>query len=294
MRTNLALLASLVSLSAFAAPPPQPVASGPVMGPAAQQRYREAVGLVTSNNFSQATEVLNGLAAEFPRVPEIFASRCSAQLGLKHYPEAEADCVYALALKPQLASTLYALAIAEESQGKTDAAVGHYRQYASLDDSQAVYKQQAQARINALTAVPVGPLPVAAPPPPGAAPSSPAVVAGPQRPVGTLVIYRNHFMRQEFNRITLFLDGRMVGDIGHNQYVEIQAEHGEHFLEARTPTYSVFQMPIILTSPVNIGSAVNYINFDHVAGYPAMVNIAAEQARNEIREDCTRAYTRRM
>lgn len=296
MRTllrTLPALAVLLASNALGNPPPTPRAAEPVMTPVAQARYRDAVAMVTAGNHSGATEALNALAGEYPRVAEIFASRCSAQLGLRHNAEAEADCAYALRLKPQLLSALYALAIAEENQGKAQAALQHYRQYAAYDEAQAPYRAQALARVSALTAVPTGPLPVAAPPPPGAG-QEPQAAAQPQTRLSTLVVYRNRLMRQEYSQLTLFVDGRPVGDIRHDQWVEIQLEPGDHYVEARTAVYSIFMRPIILSTPVQVGSAPVYVGFDYVMGAPAMVTVPAEQAREEIRQDCHKAYTRRL
>jgi tetratricopeptide (TPR) repeat protein len=289
----LVLAVAVLSTSALAAPPRAPAAAEPVMTPVAQTRYRDAVAMVTSGNYSGATETLNALAGEYPRVAEIFASRCSAQLGLAHHAEAAADCTYALTLKPQLASARYALAIAEEGMGKTQAAITHYREYAAYDDAQAPYKAQALARVNALTAVPTGPLPVAAPPAPGAAAGAPAAAQAQGRQ-GTIVVYRNRLMRTEYSQLTLFVDGRPVGDIGHDQYVEIQIDAGDHYVEARTAVYSIFMRPIVLSSPVTVGAGASYLGFDYVMGQPALVQVPAETARNEIRQDCRKAYTRKL
>src|SRR4051812_12404896 len=92
----------------FSPPPPpptaQPVAAAPstTFTPEAMARYQDAVAKVQAGAHGPATEVLNSLAAEYPRIPEIFASRCSAQLGLQHFAAAEADCAYALRVRPQM------------------------------------------------------------------------------------------------------------------------------------------------------------------------------------------------
>ncbi|MGQ0507984.1 MAG: hypothetical protein ACT4TC_21990 [Myxococcaceae bacterium] len=54
----------------------------------------------------------------------------------------------------------------------------------------------------------------------------------PQPRRGTLVVYRNHFFQGGNDQVTLHLDGRVVGDIGHDQYGELNVPAGEHMLEA--------------------------------------------------------------
>ncbi len=78
--------------------------------------------------------LLNALAADHPKWPEVFASRCSAQLGLQHWDSAAADCTYALQLKPHLPTAVYGLAVAQDGQGKRPEAAKTYREYAQLND----------------------------------------------------------------------------------------------------------------------------------------------------------------
>lgn len=260
----------------------------------ATAQYRDAVAKVTAGSYGPATEVLNALAAQYPRVPEVFATRCSAQLGLRRYKEAEADCAYAVGLRPNLPSALYGLAMAEDNQQKVDAAITHYRKYAALSDPQAVSKPQAAARADVLEGQ--NPLPVAAPPPmaPGPAPVQ-AAVAG----TGTLLIYRNHLMAGTryggVQQVSLALDGKPVGDIAHDQYVEVIVPAGSHLLEARFAVDNIFEVAKVLTLPVDLApNASTYVNFDYVGGQMQMRLMPAAQGRKEIQEDCTKAYTRRM
>jgi len=174
---------------------PLAVLAQPTMSPEATNQYRDAVAKMQAGAYGPATEVLNALAAQYPRVAEIFASRCSAQLGLRRPPAAEADCAYALVLRPNLASAVYGLAMAEDGQGKNELAAGHYRQYAALNDPQAIYKDRALARASQLDSK--GASAVAPPPPPGAAPAAAApapVAAQPSGPMGSLFVYRNHHL----------------------------------------------------------------------------------------------------
>src|SRR4051812_40868023 len=85
-----------------AAAPAAAPSSGTGVPEAAKPRYRDAVAAVSGGRFQEATVLLNQLAAEYPQVAELYAARCSAQLGLKQPVYAEADCTYALKLKPSL------------------------------------------------------------------------------------------------------------------------------------------------------------------------------------------------
>ncbi len=266
----------------------------PTLSPEALARYSDAVAKVQAGQHGPATEVLNGLAAEYPRVAEVFASRCSAQLGLRHFPAAEADCAYALAVRPNLPAAVYGLATAEELQGKTEAAIGHYRAYVALEDPQATYKPQASARLRELEGGSA--LPVPPPPPmvgPGAQPTAPT------GQLGTLLVYRNHMIasnsRGRAQQVSLVLDGKPVGDIAHDQFVEIQVGTGNHLLEARFAVDNIFEVGRVLSVSIDLNASVpSYVNFDTVGGQLMLRNVPTEQGRKEIKDDCTKAFTRKM
>jgi hypothetical protein len=80
----------------------EPPGTRATLSPEALERYRQASTAVIEGRFSEATASLNALAASYPQVPEVFAARCSAQLGLRQFSFAEADCAYALRLNPAL------------------------------------------------------------------------------------------------------------------------------------------------------------------------------------------------
>lgn len=270
------------------------LAAEPTLTPEAASQYRDAAAKVQAGDYAAASELLNALAAQYPRVPEIFTTRCSLQLGLRRGATAEADCTYALALRPNLPSAVYGLAIAEDSLGKTELAIGHYRQYAALEDPQAVYKEQALARANQLSARALaGAPPVAAP---VAAPA-----AAPVGEVGTVILYRNHFLGGDrwgvggVQQITLYVDGKLAGDLWHDQYVEIQAAPGSHTIEARFSLSSIFPAPQVLSVPVSLAlNAPAYLNFDTVGGAVQLVPVAPEKGKREIAEDCKKAWSRRL
>lgn len=117
----------------------------------ASQRYREAVEHVGAGRYQDATLVINQLTTEYPRVAELYATRCSAQLGLKQPQYAEVDCAYALKLKPSLSMAMYGLASAEEAQGKRELAARHFREYQRDPGARGDLKDQAGKRAEALS-----------------------------------------------------------------------------------------------------------------------------------------------
>jgi hypothetical protein len=121
-------------------------------------RYETAVGYLAASQFSESAAILDTLIAEFPRVPEYFAARAQTQLGLRQYVFATADAQYALAIKPQLGSSLYTLAAAEEGLGRLALAAQHYRAYAGAD-ARADLRVEALRRADLLAppAAPVSP-----------------------------------------------------------------------------------------------------------------------------------------
>lgn len=154
---------------------------------AATERYREAVAHVGNGRFQDATVVLNQLTAEYPRVAELYATRCSAQLGLKQPGYAEADCAYALKLKPSLSMALYGLATAEDAQGKRELAVKHFQQYQKDPNGRADLKELAAKRVAVLSApaAKAGAPPPPPPPAPAAVAAAPARSSSPQCRTGT-------------------------------------------------------------------------------------------------------------
>jgi len=132
----------------------------------ATPRYREAVSLISAGRYAEATVILNQVAAEYPKVAELYAARCSAQLGVKQPGYAEADCAYALKLKPSLSMALFGLASAEEQLGKKESAVRHYREYQNDPGGRADLKEQAGKRADSISGAGSGGAGATAPPPP--------------------------------------------------------------------------------------------------------------------------------
>ena len=78
-------------------------AAAPAFPEGARAPYQDAVAKVASGQYGPATDVLNALAPDYPRLPELFATRCSAQLGLRHAAAAEAPSEEMAQLREQMA-----------------------------------------------------------------------------------------------------------------------------------------------------------------------------------------------
>lgn len=161
------------------APPPAPVSvKPPDLSPRA--RYDTASRYLAGGKPAEASAILDLLIAEFPRVPEYFAARAQAQLALRAPLYAAADAQYALAIKPELVSSRYTLAAAEEALGHGASAAYHYRLYSDATGPEVREDLRADARGRANRLAP----PVAmAPPPPAPLPRyqapAPAAAAPP-------------------------------------------------------------------------------------------------------------------
>jgi hypothetical protein len=250
--------------------------AGAPMSADAVAQYQKATQDIQGRSFGSAIETLNALALQYPKVAEIFATRGSALVSNAQYAAAEADCTYALTLKPNLPEATYALALAQEYLGKRAAAIESYRKYASFDV--APLRGQALARATTLASTAVAPAPVAA--------------AG----VGTatLVVYRNHVFAGGVGGLELVLDNRVLGDISMNQYVEIEVGPGAHILEARSKLFDLFHLARTWTHPVTIGNTPVYVNLDRDVANVVMQEVPASQATTEIGNDCQKAWSVRV
>ena len=146
-----------------AAPAPAPSAAATIP-PQALQRYRDAIAAVASGRYGDATTLLNELSGEYPQLAEVYAARCSAQLGLRQAAYAEADCAYALTLKPTLSNAKFGLAEAEEGLGKRDLALRHYREFINDPAARSDLKGEAAKRADGVSRPP--PTAADGPPPP--------------------------------------------------------------------------------------------------------------------------------
>jgi hypothetical protein len=131
-------------------------------------RYEMATRNLAASKFEESAAMLDALIAQYPRVPEYFAARAQAQLGLRQYLFATADGQYALALKPELSSALYTVAAAQEALARPALAAQYYRAYAAAPDARPELRAEASRRAETLA-------PTVAPPPPAAPRSSRAI-----------------------------------------------------------------------------------------------------------------------
>lgn len=112
-------------------------------------RYETATRYLAGGKPADASAILDLLIAELPRVPEYFAARAQAQLALRAPLFAAADAQYALTIKPELVSTRFTLAAAEEALGHAANAAHHYRLYAESTSPEVREDLRADARARA-------------------------------------------------------------------------------------------------------------------------------------------------
>jgi tetratricopeptide (TPR) repeat protein len=285
------MLAAL-ALAVLAADPPP----GAGVPEAARARYQDAVTRLSQKKYGPANDLLNTLASEFPRVAEVFASRCSAQLGLQHWAAAEADCSYTLKLK-QLPTALYGLAVAEDGLGHYADAITHYRQYAALTDASPDLKKQAQSRAELLAAqpAPAATQPAAAAPPPGGAKGQ-FVPGIPDSNEGLLYVYRN-LLPGIGTGTTLWVDNKRVGELWNDHYFEVRLKPGPHNVTIKAAVDAGKREPEH-SLPVEIAEGgVSYLKLEYWAregdvGFK-LVSIGKE-GRKEIRDDCELVYSKKL
>jgi hypothetical protein len=291
------VLAAL-ALALFAATPeglPEP----------ARARYLDAIEKLNARQYGRANDLLNSLAVEHPQIAEVFASRCSAQLGLQHWAAAEADCEYTLKLK-QLPTAVYGLAVAEDGQGKYGEAVMHYRQYAGLAEATAALKQQAMTRADLLASRSVAPpppgppekstQPIQAPPPPGGGKGQ-FVPGIPDPGEGLLYVYRN-LLPGVGTMTTLFVDNKRVGDLWNDHYFEVRLKAGNHDVTLKTAASDPKQRQGEHAMQVEIiEGELSYVKLEYAAqndppGFKLLR--VGKEGRKEIREACELVYSKKL
>jgi tetratricopeptide (TPR) repeat protein len=293
----------------------------PAVPDAARKRYADAGAKLAAGEYGPANDLLNQLAADFPRWAEVFASRCSAQLGLKHWDAAVADCNYALVLKPKLPVALYGLAVAEDGRRNYPEAVKDYRAYAALDDPQATLKAQATQRADMLAArtskepaesppplvaatpavTPVSTTPTVAAPPSTAAPPPPSHNFQPGIPSSgrmLLYVFRNLVMGLN-TPVTLLVDNKNVGALPNDGYVELDLAPGKHQVTVRAAAATAGAKEPVATWELNSAEGdVLYVKLDYapqgddVAFKP--IPVKGNDGRKEIREDCGLVLSKRF
>ncbi|HSN93229.1 MAG TPA: tetratricopeptide repeat protein, partial [Anaeromyxobacteraceae bacterium] len=108
------------------APPAQPAGAGPT----ARERYKAAVALMASREYTKAIAELDAAIAQDPNLGVAYAARASARFGLGKYRESAEDYRAALGLAPQLGTPLYGLGECHRILGEPAAAADYYAQYA--------------------------------------------------------------------------------------------------------------------------------------------------------------------
>ena len=257
--------------------------------PAAKPRYQEAAGKLEARDYSGATVALNALAAEFPKVPEVFSSRCSAQLGLQQWAYAEADCTYALSLVPRMPTATYGLAVAEDGQSKYAQAIAHYKEYAAMSDASPALKATSLARVQQLGPQAAAPAAAAADPNAGTAKGT-FVESAPPAGKASLYVYRNMLMGIG-TPATLSVDGKRISDLPNDHYLEVHVSPGNHTLSlAAAVTDSRRPAPTSTVQVTVTAGQSGYYKLEYAPQHDdvgfALTPVAAATGRNEIREDC--------
>lgn len=283
-------------------------ATGGGVPAAGQPKYKDAVQKIAAKQYGPANDLLNALAAEYPQVPEIFASRCSAQLGLQHWAAAEADCAYSLNFK-QLPTAIYGLAVAEDGQAKYGQAIAHYRQFAALPDAAPALKTQATDRADLLAkaanpaapaAAPAGEREEAvapAPPPPPVAAKGSFQPGIPDPNEGLLYVYRNMLMGIGTSS-TVYVDDKRVGELTNDRYWEIKLRPGKHTITIKARVNDPAKAEPMHQLPLEIAEGdVHYMKLEY---WPKNDDVGfklvavGKEGRKEIREDCAQAGSKKM
>jgi tetratricopeptide (TPR) repeat protein len=140
---GLALTVAAVLLGGFwiaRTPPAQmsdPAVAGSVPGAAApdaelRRQFEAAVTLLNSQQHAQAASALHRVIELAPRLPEAHVNLGFAMLGLQRPALARSAFENALALKADQANAYYGLALAHESLGDLELALGAMRSYLHL------------------------------------------------------------------------------------------------------------------------------------------------------------------
>lgn len=284
--------------SAAAKPAAKP-AGNPAIPPAAKDRYEQAVSKLNAHEYGPANDLLNALAGEYPRVAEIFSSRCSAQLGLQRYTTAEADCLYALQLKA-LPVALYALAVAEDGQAKYAQAISHYRQYAGSAEATPALRAQATARADVLAPYAAGPAVVNPSQVNTAAPGTTRGTFMPSTPpAGSVIlyVYRN-LLPGVGSAVTVWVDNQVVSDLPNDRYLEITMAAGQHTVLIKTAVDNLNRVApsssmLIDLRPGQVGYLkLLYAPQNDDVGFALAANPAT--GAREIRDDCRLQAAKRL
>jgi tetratricopeptide (TPR) repeat protein len=114
---------------------PAPIADAVVATPTdaeLRQHFDAAVALLHARQYAQAAAALHRVIELAPRLPEAHVNLGFAMLGLQRAALARTAFENALALKPDQANAYYGLALAQESLGDLELALGAMRSYLHL------------------------------------------------------------------------------------------------------------------------------------------------------------------
>lgn len=121
----------LTTLSSLHGPDAQPLAA-PSPASQTQRHFDGAVLLLHARRFAEARLLLQQLVELSPTLPEAHANLGFALLGLQQPGDARAAFERAIALRPAQANAYYGLALALESLGDLELALGAMRSYLHL------------------------------------------------------------------------------------------------------------------------------------------------------------------
>ena len=110
---------------------------------------------------------------------------------------------------------------------------------------------------------------------------------------GLLIVYRNvggYMGGAAMFNVSLSLDGKIVGDIAHDNYVVLEVHPGELMLQARGVAGTESNIPV----RVSAGST-SYAQVDMTFGNTPQLKVReSNAAQREIAEDCHLGYQRNM
>jgi hypothetical protein len=106
---------------------------------------------------------------------------------------------------------------------------------------------------------------------------------------GRLVVYRNHGITGG-DPMSVIFDGHLLGDMQHGTYIEVEAPTGAHRFEMRSQPRDVFEATRVYNVPVTLESGTTYLNLDTQGGAIVLLEQPAQQARQEIVDDCRKGW----
>jgi hypothetical protein len=106
---------------------------------------------------------------------------------------------------------------------------------------------------------------------------------------GRLVVYRNHGITGG-GPMSVIFDGRVLGDMQHGTFIEVEVAAGAHRLEMRSQPTDAFEATRVYNVPVTLESGTTYMNLDTQGGQIVLLEQPALQARQEIADDCRKGW----